>query len=118
MVHSLGRAHTVGSPKRTGFSMVKNSDEYGSPFSFNEEAVSLSAEGKEFSWAIAAYTPIHGDRENLEATPDRVLTDRELSNADTIVVRFGDGEYRTFASGPWEDWEQLWDDIMDWYDEY
>ena len=96
--------------------MGSGSDDYGIGFSNRDFAHVLSNDGDEFGWRIAAYTPIGGERVNLEQNQDRILTDEELQNADVIVVQFDDGRYKTFTNGPWDDWEDLYDEIADWYD--
>lgn len=82
----------------------------------------LSSDGAEFSWTLAAYTPIHGERMNLEQNRDYQLTNADLRTADTVVVHFQSGhmagEYRMFTNGPWDDWADFYDSIAEWYDEY
>lgn len=77
----------------------------------------MSNDGHEFSFYIAGYTPIGGDRENLETQPDRVLTDSELQNADVLVVHMSGIGYKVWA-GPWNDWDMLYDEIGEFYDTY
>lgn len=93
---------------------------WGKGFPSSGVGTGMTGDGREIGFSIAGYKPIGGDRQNMEDQPNRVLTDSELRSADTVVVKFTDGTgYKTFASGPWEDWDELWDDIMDWYeDEY
>ncbi len=75
--------------------------------------------GYDFGWYVAGYKSIRGEREDLEQDPGRVLTDRELRSADTLVIYFTGGVgYKTFTSGPWDDWEHLWSEIGDFYDVY
>lgn len=79
----------------------------------------ISNDGYDFGWYVAGYKAIRGEREDLEQEPSRVLTDKELRNADYLVIYFtGGAGYRTFTSGPWDDWEELWVDIADFYDVY
>jgi len=93
--------------------------QYGEGFSSSDVGHSTSNDGYEFDWYIAGYKPIHGEREDLEKQPDRVLTDRELASADYVVVYFSGGAgYKTFTSGPWDDWDELWHDLGDFYDVY
>lgn len=95
----------------------ENSPDWGKGFSSSEMAWTQSNEGHEFGFTIAAYTAIGGERQDLEKEPDRVLTDYELQHADTVVVHFSDAHgYKTFTGGPWDDWEEFWADIVEWYD--
>lgn len=95
----------------------EDAPDWGQGFSSDKVGWTVSNRGHNFGFTIAGYTPIGGDRQNLEAEPHRVLTDEELMNADTLVVHFMDAHgYKTFAGGPWEDWEELWADIGEWYD--
>lgn len=113
------RSSERDSPAPPSPSEPADSPDWGRAFGSGDEAFSMSNAGHDFSWYIAGYKAIHGEREDLEKEPDRVLTDRELRNADYVVVKFsGAAGYRTFTSGPWDDWEDLWTDLGDFYDVY
>lgn len=106
-------------PAPSSFGQPQDSPDWGRAFGADTEGTTVSNDGYNFSWYIAGYKPIRGERENLEDDPSRILTDRELRNADYIVVHFsGAAGYRTFTSGPWDDWEDLWAMIGDFYDVY
>ena len=95
-----------------------DSPDWGKGFSSSHEASTISNNGHEFAFYLAGYYPIRGDREDLEKEPDRILTERELQSTDALVIHFTGIGYKTFASGPWEDWEELWEDLQDFYDVY
>lgn len=96
-----------------------DSPDWGREFGSDELAYTLSNDGYEFGWSIAGYKAIGSEREDLEKEPSRVLTDAELQTADYLVVYFTGGVgYKTFTGGPWEDWEELWSEIADFYDIY
>lgn len=90
---------------------------WGEPFGAAFAADTQSNAGADFSWYVAAYTPRGGKRENLEADPDRALTDRELRNADTLVIFFSGSIGYITMGGPWDDWDELWSDMASRYDE-
>lgn len=97
-----------------------NTPDWGEGFPASEVGLSLSNRGHEMGWYIAGYKEIGGERQDLENESSRVLTDAELQNADYLVVHFVNDPlgYKTFTSGPWEDWEELWIDMVEFYDEY
>lgn len=96
-----------------------DSPAWGTGFGSDSEGFALSNDGYDFAWYVAGYKAIHGEREDLETEPGRILTDGELARADYVVIKFsGAAGYKTFTSGPWEDWEDLWNHIADFYDVY
>lgn len=95
-----------------------DSPDWGRAFGAGDEGWTVSNDGYDFGWYLAGYKAIGGEREDLEQDPGRVLTDRELAHADYVVVHFTGGIYKTFTSGPWQDWEELWIEIADFYDIY
>jgi len=91
--------------------VTDNEDAFGQSFDANHRGHLIDKDGDSVSWYIAGYTPIGGERQNLEDDPDRVLSDSELRRADLLVVHFsGSTGYKTIP-GVFDDWDMLWLDI-------
>lgn len=90
---------------------------WGEPFGSDTEGVSQSNAGHDFTWYVAGYKSIGGARVDLEKDPSRVLTDSELHRADYLVIHFSGPIGYITVSGPWDDWDELWDDMAAQYDE-
>lgn len=95
-----------------------DSPDWGQPFSSSYDGWTSSNAGYDFSWSVAGWRPIGGEREDLEDEPNRILTDAELQNADYLVVRFSGAVGYKVIGGVWDDWEDLWHDVESFYDMY
>lgn len=90
---------------------------WGVGFGASHEVDTVSNDGYDFSWHVAGWKPIGGTREDLEDQPNRVLTDKELSNADYLVVHFSGPIGYVVIGGTWDSWDDVFDDVAARYDE-
>jgi hypothetical protein len=95
-----------------------DSPDWGRPVSADSEAWTTSNNGHDFSFSVVGWKEIQGPREDLEKDPARTLTDAELRRADYVVVHFSGAMGYKVIGGPWEDWEDFWDDVASYYDIY